>query len=296
MTIREVLSRASALLRSSGIQTPRLDAEVILASVLGKDRSFLAIEGNSVVRDDSLQVFEGFLARRAAHEPVAYITGEREFWSLPFRVTPDTLVPRPETETLVEKVLESARSEGWKRPWIIDAGTGSGNIAVSLASELSGARILAIDRSHAALLVARENARRNRVDERIFFLRADWLQAAGRPSPNPEGFPGFACVVSNPPYVALNEQEIVAIETLGFEPRQALFGGPDGMDAIRAIMCQAPRVLAPGGLLIMEIGWTQGEKVSRQAARTGLYEDVRIMQDLSGNERVFLARVREGQG
>lgn len=293
MTPREVLSWASRYLAEAGLETPRLDAEVLLASLLGQDRTWIHAHSLApVLGDEAVSAFRELVARRANHEPVAYILGEREFWSLSFRVTRDTLVPRPETEILVEEVLRVCRAEGWRSPRILDAGTGSGVIAVTLAVELPDARILALDCSHAALRIARENAEIHGVGERIRFVQSDWLSAIRK---GLDGHEAFDCVASNPPYLAEGTEACrLEPDVREYEPACALFGGREGMDAILALLRQAPDVLRPGGLLCMEIGWDQAEMAKKAAGDEGVYEDLRVIRDLAGMDRVFALRLRDG--
>ncbi len=293
MTPCEILAWASRYLAEAGLETPRLDAEVLLASLLGRDRAWIhAHSRDTVLGDDARSAFREMVYRRARQESVAHILGEREFWSLTFRITRDTLVPRPETEILVEEVLRMCRAEGWRSPRILDAGTGSGVIAVALAVELPNASILALDRSPAALRIARENAQIHGVGERIHFVQSDWLSSIRR---GPNGCGGFHCVASNPPYVAEGTAGFELESGVGkYEPSCALYGGRDGMDAIRALLRQAPAVLRPGGFLCMEIGWDQA-KMTREAARAeGVYDSPRVIQDLAGRDRVFVSRLMEG--
>ncbi len=292
MTPYEVLSWASRYLAESDLETPRLDAEVLLASLLGRDRTWIHSHlRDPVIGDADQSAFQEMVRRRARQESVAHIIGEQEFWSLTFRITRDTLVPRPETEILVEEVLRMCRAEGWRSPRIIDAGTGSGVIAVALAVELPNARILALDRSSAALRIARENAQIHGVGERIHFVQSDWLLSIRAP----DGYDGFHCIASNPPYVAEETAGFELDPGVGkYEPSCALYGGRDGMDAIRALLRQAPAVLRPGGFLCMEIGWNQAE-MTREAARDkGVYDSPRVIQDLAGRDRVFVSRLMEG--
>lgn len=300
MKVAHALDEAVLRLSRARIDEPRLEAEILLASLLDRERYWLYVHREADLDDTTIIMpFKALIERRARNEPTAYLTGQREFWSLSFLVTRDTLIPRPETEIIVEIGLDLARRERWTRPHIVDLGTGSGVLAVCLACEIQDALILAVDCSRKALTVAQENARRHRVESRIHFLQSDWL-AALRPSRttvttanrghSSDSFPGFDLIVANPPYVARRAQHLLAEEILDFEPEQALFSGEDGMDAIRTIIRQTPGILRRQGWLVCEIGWDQG-KPARQALKdTQRYEEVEIRKDLSGNDRVLVAR------
>ncbi len=236
------------------------------------------------------------IERRRRREPVAYLIGEQEFWSLPFTVTPDVLIPRPETEMLVSAALEggapaapvaSGRGDSMQQaprerrpPALLDIGTGSGCIAVALARELSDARITAVDCSLAALDVARTNATRHGVAERIIFLAGDLYE------PLPDGAT-FDLIVSNPPYLAPGDP---ASPELAFEPRSALQAGADGLDVVRRLIAGAPARLVPGGRLLVEIGAGQADAV--QALATAVGFQVRVEPDLAGIPRLLVAQGR----
>ncbi len=246
------------------------EAEILLAHALGRDRTWLYAHPEHRPAAESLTRFEALLARRLAGEPVAHLTGWREFWSLPLRVDRHTLIPRPETEHLVEFVLERLPAESPLR--VIDLGCGCGTIALALARERPGWEIFASDRSEDALTVARDNARRLGLDVR--FLRADWL--AGIIGP-------FDLIISNPPYVAEHDPHLEQGD-LRFEPRGALAAGPEGLDAIRPLIAQAWSRLRPGGLLAFEHGYDQGAACRELLAQVG-YTEVATGHDLAGLPR-----------
>ncbi len=253
---------------------------MLLAHVLGVERSRLAFDPPDV-SGEAARRFDGLVARRARREPAAYLLGEREFRSLPFRVTPAVLVPRPETEHLVEAALAALPAGG--SPLVVDVGTGSGCIAIALAVERPRARVVGVDLSAAALEVARDNARRHGVADRVRFLRGDLLEAVRGP---------VDLVLSNPPYVG--EGETVEPECR-YEPREALFAGVDGLDAYRRLAPAAARALAPGGTLLLETPGAGVDGIAEILRAAGLVPGEPI-PDLAGRPRVLPARrlPREG--
>lgn len=257
----------------------RLDAEALLRHLLGCDRAFLLTHGQDVLGAESAVRYDVLLGRRLAGEPIQYITAEVEFYGLPFRVTRDVLIPRPETEHLVERAIELAA--GLAQPRIVDVGTGSGAIAVALAAGLPHAAIPAIDVSAAALGVARGNAERNGVAGRIRFLEGDLL--------GPVATEKFDLVVSNPPYVPESDRGSLAVEVREYEPALALFGGEDGLDAYRRLIPAAHTVLVPGGWIALEIGYEQDAAIRELLAKAG-FERTGFTADLQGIPRVVHAR------
>ncbi|MEE2703533.1 MAG: peptide chain release factor N(5)-glutamine methyltransferase [Myxococcota bacterium] len=257
-----------------GIATPRLDAEILLAHALGVDRMGLYLRFEEIVRDDQRARFRELVKRRAVDRvPVAYLTGFREFWSLPIKVTPDVLIPRPETELLVETLRELRPSR------VVEIGTGSGALAAALARELPEAAILAVERSRSALAVARENLEALGVSERVTLIQGDGLGAVG---------PGFDTLVSNPPYVPTSELAELPPE-VQHEPREALDGGADGLDLVRELCREAPSRLADSGTLALEVGAGQAPCVSELMLLAGA-TGVESIRDLAGIERVVLGR------
>jgi release factor glutamine methyltransferase len=262
-----------------GLDSPRLDAECLLAHALGTDRLRLYLEFDKPVGAEERGRFRELVRRRAGERvPVAQLTGVREFWSLPLEVTRDVLVPRPETETLVEAALGLARERGPDLA-ILDVGTGSGALALALAKELTGARVTATDVSGDALAVAARNAGRLGLGGRVRFVPGSlYAPVAGE---------RFDLVVANPPYLAEDEAGSLAPE-LGFEPRTALFAGPRGDEVLVALVDGAAGVLAPGGGLVLEIAPAQAEGIRARCLARGL-EDVRVLPDLAGRARVVTA-------
>jgi release factor glutamine methyltransferase len=263
----------AALRERLGAASPSaaLDAEILVAHAAGTGRSALAADPDRPLCPEELLALESLARRRLAGEPVAYLTGRQEFWSLELEVTPDVLVPRPETELAVERVLAALGDGG--RPAVLDLGTGSGAIALAVADERPDAAVTATDVSAAALAVAQRNATRLGL-RNLRFLEGSWF--------DPLAGSRFDVIVSNPPYVAAGDPALVA---LAREPRAALLGGIDGLDAIEAIVSAAPSHLEPGGWLIVEHGAAQGAAVRAHFAAAGLAA-VATRRDLAGHERV----------
>jgi release factor glutamine methyltransferase len=298
MKVSEALKATAVRLARAGMEHPLLEAELLLSHTLGRERWWSHVHPDVILTNDALKTLNEQVSRRARCEPLAYITGEKEFWSLPFALTKDTLIPRPETERIVETGLAVIRSEGLVRPRILDLGTGSGILAVSLAAEVTNAVVVATDRSYAALVVALENARRNGVEKRIRFVQTDWLEGFGTSDKtaghleDPSGVLGFDLVVSNPPYIPEKERTALSRDITDYEPEAALFGGEDGLDAIRRLVADVPGVLRNGGWFICEIGWDQGKAVSELVHAQGRYRNVSILRDLAGKDRVLQAQAR----
>lgn len=257
------------------------DAERLMMHVLGKDRAWMLAYWQDEIGTDCTIPYRSVIERRRSGEPIQYIVGEAEFYGLPFRVTRDVLIPRPETEHAVERVLELAGGLNWLR--IVDVGTGSGAIAVALASKLPHAAITATDLSPAALAVARENAARNSVADRIRFLGGDLLD------PVRGGF--FNIVVSNPPYVPESDRELLSVEVRDFEPALALFADADGLAVYRRLIPGAAAALCPGGWVVLEIGYGQQGAVRELLGEAG-FCDIDFTADLQGIPRVACARRR----
>ena len=282
-TLRLTIIAGGRLLSAAGVESPRLDSEVLLRHALGIDQAEFYLRLDESIAPDVERRFWELLRRRARREPVAYITGRKEFWSLDFAVTPDVLIPRPETEVLVETALERAQSMIKSPLKIIDIGTGSGAIAVALANELPHAQMTGVDISKAALRVARTNAERHGVADRIRFVQGDlWAPVAGEPE-------GFDLIVTNPPYIRSGDLAGLALEIREWEPISALDGGEDGLDYYRRIASDCGRYLAAAGQILLEIGDGMGEAVRRIFIRAG-YEMPMIIRDYAGKERVLAIR------
>lgn len=284
-TIRSALAKGAAILRAAGIDTAWLDAEILLGESLRTERAQLYLERDSQLSSEALERYLRLLRRRSRHEPIAYMRGRKEFWSLEFWVTPDVLIPRPETERLVEVALECARQLPGKRPLrILDVGTGSGVIAVCLAEELREAEVWAVELSARALAVAMGNAQRHGLAEKIRFLQGNMFEAFAVRSLS------FDLIVSNPPYVQTGELKELMPDVRDWEPVMALDGGVDGMDYYRHIAAYAGDYLAQGGWLVVEIGGDLAPEVARIFAAVGRYAPVSVFQDYAGKDRVVAAR------
>jgi release factor glutamine methyltransferase len=324
--LKPTLDAAIAQLTAAGTGSPRLNAEVLLMFTLGCDRAYLYAHAERELSAEEQTRYQAALEERARGKPAQYITGHQEFWGLDFLVSPAVLIPRPETEHVVETVLElidaipfrhskqlspEARGAGarsgtegggsaFRSPLgprhsqlrLVDVGTGSGCIALALAKELPGAEIVAVDISAAALEIARANAARLQLDQRVTFFESNLLAAflplaLLPPASSGGAAAGFDFVVSNPPYVGSSAPEKVQREVRDFEPRVAVFAGESGLEVYRQLIPQARQRLVPGGWLVMEIGF------SMEAAVRGLlagWQEVRVTHDLQGIPRVMAAR------
>ena len=297
--VEDCLRSGTLLLEQASIETAGLDAECLLAHVLGFPRWRLVTERRRRLTPDEFGRYLTLLQRRERREPLAYLVGTREFWSLALLVSPDVLVPRPETETLVEAALDLLRGDGLsprpdssqspvpspQSPVVVDLGTGSGAVAIALARELPGATVVATDVSRRALRIARSNAEAHGVTDRITLLRGNlWRALDGR------NLGGQAdVVVSNPPYIPSHVIPTLMPE-VQWEPRQALDGGPDGLQFHRAIISGAPQRLRPGGFVLLEVGEDQAGAVRGLFERAEHFEATRVYRDLAGRERVVVAR------
>jgi release factor glutamine methyltransferase len=272
----------TAQLRVHDIETPELDARLLVGEVAGLDLTRLMLSAERVVTPDEAVRLEQFAQRRIAGEPVARIIGHQEFWGLRLILSPETLVPRPDTETVVEAALDLARDwtdRGALR--IADLGTGTGAILLALLSEWPSARGVATDLSCEALRTARDNADRLGIGDRAHFVACDYASALAGP---------FDLIVSNPPYIPAAEIATLAVEVRAHDPRRALDGGADGLDAYRAIAPQAARLLAPGGALIVEVGQAQSAAVERLMVAAGLAPGAGPRPDLGGILRAVTGR------
>jgi release factor glutamine methyltransferase len=281
-TIAAVRRAVARRFREAGLDTPDLDARLIVGHVLGLDHEGLMRESERPLGRRTLAAIDALAARRLAGEPVARILGLKEFWGLPFAVTPAVLVPRPETETVVETALARLDAAGAReRPLrIVDLGTGSGAILVAMLHELPQAFGIGTDCSVAAIQTARENAQRPGVASRTAFVACDFGAALGG---------GFDLVVANPPYIPTAEIATLAREIRDFDPVAALDGGADGLAAYRTIVADAGRLLAPGGFLVLEVGAGQSDAVSALAGVAGLTA-ITATPDLGGIPRVVSGR------
>lgn len=276
MQLKHALAEAIALLGREGVGSARMNGEVLLMFTLGCDRAYLYAHPERELNADEQERYDEAVAKRASGYPSQYITGHQEFWGLDLIVNPSVLIPRPETEHIVEVVTEIARKERITGPKLVDVGTGSGAIALALAKELPQAEVLATDVSKEALEVAKLNAARLELDKRVEFRESNVLDGVVR-----DGTYDF--VVSNPPYVALSEADKVQDVVKKYEPKVAVFAGEHGLDMIRKLIPQAHEALRDGGYLVMEIGYSMSEQV--MAIMQG-FEDVHAVPDLAGIPRV----------
>jgi release factor glutamine methyltransferase len=277
-TIREVLEWATEDFAARGIESPRLDAELLVAKALGIDRVGLYLDLNRPLVDRERSAIRPLVARRREREPVAYILGHRDFYGRRFSVTPEVLIPRPDTETLVEHALRCIPEDAACR--VLDVGTGSGAIAVTLAAERPLAFVTATDISQTALEVAAGNAERLGVEARVRFERADLLN----------GVEQYDVIVSNPPYIAQSEIETLQAEIRDHEPIAALEAGEDGLDVVRALLPAAEPVTASGAQMLIEIGAGQAVSVVDFAAGRTAWQPVAVYPDLNRVERVVHLR------
>ncbi len=284
-SISRILSRLTEVFERAGIETPRLDAEVLLGFCLGKDRAELYRDLSMELENDRILRILELAGRRKRREPMAYIRGFREFWSLEFTVTPAVLVPRPETECLVEEVLALRDAYRGARARILDIGAGSGAVGIAAASEWPDCEMTATELSAAALEVARQNAKRLLGAGRtITFVQGDLYEGT-------EGV--FDIVCSNPPYISESEYETLAREVTLYEPRGALVAGPLGTEVHRRIAEGAREKLNSGGWLLMEMGAEQRAALTEILGQTGLFEEIRFRADLAGLDRVVIARRKD---
>ncbi|MBW6484917.1 MAG: peptide chain release factor N(5)-glutamine methyltransferase [Syntrophobacterales bacterium] len=282
MNIKTLLAGAASELAICGSASPRLDADLLLMHLLKIDRAQLLAYPERTLTEQQRTAFTGFLERRKQGEPVSYIIGQKEFWGLRFTVNPAVLIPRPETECLIEEVLRFYRPPG-NNLRVCDIGTGSGIIAIALASELPEARIVATDISREALAVAYGNALYHGVAGRIDFQQADVFP----------DIPGnFDVICSNPPYITAEQYSLLPGGIRDFEPREALLAGPDGLALYRKIIAAGPRHLKRGGRIFMEIGEEQQDAVSSLLREEGSYADIFCRSDYGGMDRVLSASKR----
>lgn len=269
-SIRQILADATAVLRSAGITDPRREAVSLLAHVLHTDRTFVITNLEDDVAEPENQSFRKSVGRRARHEPLQYIVGHQQFFQLDFEVTPDVLIPRPETELIVEAGLDVLKNVS--APFIADIGTGSGCIVISLLDKLRKSRGLGLDFSSRALHVARRNAERHLVADRLTLIESDLLRRLDRNAQ-------FSLIVSNPPYVPESDIHTLAPEVREHEPLSALVSGPDGLSHIRVLLHEAPSYLQTGGHLVFEIGFGQRDAIE-QLIDHATWRLIEIREDL----------------
>lgn len=285
-TVGEALRSGTDFLKARGIESARLEMEIILAEALGVERLGLYLDFERKLTEPQRERSRALLARRREREPLAYILGRREFYGLAFKVTSAVLIPRPETELIVDRAIEILR--GWQGsgpPLLADIGTGSGAICIAVAKtqkkEGLPGKWIATDKSAEALEIARENAATNEVEDRIEFREGSLYDPFGE-----------ACdvICSNPPYVAEEEEALLSPEVLQWEPREALFSGGGGLEHLKKLIAGAAEHLRPGGRLLLEIGFRQSEAVEELLREEADLHDIGFLSDLSGNARVAQAR------
>jgi len=287
LTVADAL--ASAASRLSASPAARSDAEELVSRLLGMRRGDLALQRTRVLEPEQWSRLDSWLRRRAAGEPVQYITGRAAFRHLDLAVDATVLVPRPETELLVEAVLAVLREQlvRWPQPRVLDLGTGSGAIALALASEWPEAFVTATDASEAALATARANAAALGLDRRVQFVPGDWFDAIGADD-------RFEVIAANPPYIATGEAAELPGDVRDFEPPAALFAGESGLEALRVIVDEAPRHLVAGGLLAIELAEMRAREVAGWLEGARDWSDVDLRDDLAGRPRLLLARRERG--
>lgn len=280
LSLGAALRKGAASLSAS--PTPALDARVLMKHLLGVDDAALIARGGEMLPETVLISYEGLIARRMEHEPVAYITGEKEFWSLSFQVSPDVLIPREDSECLIEAAL--ARRDRAQPMRILDLGTGSGCLLCSLLSEFTSGQGVGVDRSDGALKIARENAERLELGDRADFVLGNWGEGLSD---------GFDLIIANPPYIREDARAGLAPDVALYEPCEALFAGPDGLDDYRALLSDISRLLGQDGLLLLEIGENQADSVASMVIKYLPNATIDILSDLAGRPRGIMADNRK---
>jgi len=287
-TIQKLLNWTAEYLTQKGVDSPRLSAELLLSSVLGLRRIELYTQYSRLVEEERLAQLRELVRRAGRHEPIAYLVGRTEFYSLELEVTPDCLIPRPETELLVQRAVEFLRTRTGPHH-VCDLCTGCGTIAVAVARNVPDAKVVATDISAPALGVAARNVKKHQLEDRIELLHGDLFEPL---IPQLDATP-FDLILCNPPYVSAAEYEELEKNVKDYEPRIALHAGEDGLDLYRRIAEQVGRFLKPDGALMLEIGYKQGPAVKDLLERTGLFPFIKIDKDLSGHDRTVTARRAE---
>jgi release factor glutamine methyltransferase len=282
-TIGKILDWTTEYFKKFNMEWPHLEAEILLAHNLGLKRIELYTNHERVLTEDELTNFKGLIQRRSKHEPIAYITGIQPFMSLNFHVDRSVLIPRPETEKLVEVAIDSIKSLIPHTPSLIaDIGTGCGSIAISLAKYLPNIKVIGIDSSPNSIKIAQRNAEYHKVDDRCQFITGNIFEPLKEK---------VDLVVSNPPYIPSSEIDNLQTDVKDWEPRQALDGGEDGLDYIRKLIESAPNHLTTKGLLLIEIGFDQGNKAIKLTQDNKKYDEVKIIKDINGKDRILKAKI-----
>jgi release factor glutamine methyltransferase len=298
LDVRAALKEGMARLRAANVPSHSLATELLLMHALGRDRTWLYTHPEAPLDVADAEKYFALIARRAAGEPTQYLTGKQEFWGLEFEVTPVVLIPRPETEHVMEVALARLGTRGFKihldtgmpreKLRVADVGTGSGCLAVALAWELPHAEVFATDISAAALEVAGRNAARHNVADRIHFLRTNVLDGLGDESPTGK-LPSFDLIVSNPPYVGRDDAAQLQREVRDYEPHAALFAGPTGVEMYARLIEDAANLLRPGGILVLELGYNSAQRVRDIFSGENCWTNVAFTNDLAGIPRVAAA-------
>jgi release factor glutamine methyltransferase len=284
-TIQKLLNWVTEYFTGKGIDAPRLSAELLLSHVLGLKRIELYTQFDKPVAKPELDELRGLVKRAGGHEPVAYLTGRMEFYSLELSITSDCMIPRPETELLVQRAIEFLRTRKGTQ-FVCDLCTGSGCIAVAIAKNFTEARVIATDISSAALDVAAKNVEKHQLTERITLLQGDLFEPLVRQLDVEQ----FDLIVCNPPYVSAAEYETLDKNVKDYEPRIALFAGDDGLDIYRKIIAKADQYLKPQAVLMLEIGYAQGLAVRKLLEQTGAFGEIKIEKDVHDNDRIVTAK------
>jgi release factor glutamine methyltransferase len=287
-TILKLLSWTTSYFKTHHIDQARTDAEILLAHLLGLQRIDLYVQHEKPLTQQELSRFRLMVKRRARREPVAYILGVKEFWSMDLEVGPEVLIPRPETECLVEAVLELLKERGAPQR-ILELGTGTGAISLALAREGKQHQFFASDRSVRAVFLAQKNAVQHKLDHLIAFFCGDWFFPLAR------GGTQFDFIVSNPPYIRSRDLDTLQPEICKYEPPEALDGGERGLDCIAHIIGTAPNYLQPGGWVMLEIGYDQGAEILKIIDVVDCYDEVIVKQDYSGYDRIVQMRKKHGE-
>jgi release factor glutamine methyltransferase len=287
-TIQKLLNWVTEYLTNKGIEAPRLSAELLLSHVLGLRRIELYTQFSKPVAAEQLAILRDLVKQAGQYEPVAYLTGKTEFYSLELNLTRDCMIPRPETELLVQRAIEFLRTRDGMQS-VCDLCTGSGCIAVAVVKNFPNARIIATDISDAALAVAAGNIQKHQLTERVTLLCGDLFEPLVRPLDVGK----FDLIVCNPPYVSSAEYDSLDANVKNYEPRLALHAGVDGLDVYRRIVEKIDQFLKPGASLILEIGYAQGPAVRELLEQTGAFAEVKVEKDCHDNDRIVTARTNE---
>lgn len=284
-TIKKLLEWIIAYFEKSGVDAPRLSAELLLCHVLGLERIQLYTLYDRIVGPDQLAALREMVRRAAAHEPIAYLVGRCEFYSLPLKITPECLIPRPETEHLVERAIDFLRTRTGGQ-YVLDLCTGSGCIAAAIAKNVPNVSVIATDINDSALKIAAENIARHKLTDKVKLLCGDLFDPILKGLDQTH----FDLIVCNPPYVSDLEYENLASNVREYEPKAALYGGADGLDVYKRILEKVEDFLQPDGTLMMEIGYAQGPAIRQMLETSGSFNNITIEKDFANNDRIVIAK------